>query len=71
MTQPTTNQWHPIETAPKDGTVIVLQFISGLLHEDRRAHWSDDAFGWMYEARLNEWDMVPHGWSVQYWRPIS
>lgn len=69
-------KFRPIEEAPKDGTMVMLQFVSGLLVENRRAYWTD-GFGWMYEASRSEWEtesefrLAPYGWLCQWWRPLE
>ena len=60
-----------LEDAPKDGTVIILQFVRGLIHHDRKAYWSGDAFGWMYEEWPHVFAPVPAGWMVQWWRYLT
>lgn len=69
-------EFRRIEEAPKDGTMVMLTFVRGLLSENRRAYWQE-GFGWWYEASREEWQtdsefrLVPNGWAVQWWRPLT
>ena len=70
------SNWKKIEEAPKDGTMVMLQLVRGLTHENRRAYWQD-GFGWWYEASREAWQtesefrLAPMGWLVQWWRPLE
>lgn len=52
------NEWMPIETAPKDGTVILLAYKTQVV-----AGWWSDA----KEARMSSGDLYP--WCFVYDRP--
>jgi hypothetical protein len=63
------SQWQPIETAPKDGTVILLSTCSlGVI----AAFWNgkDDLFKWTFldgqESPCNRISSVP----VEGWQPL-
>jgi hypothetical protein len=41
MTTKSNMEWQPIETAPKDGTVLILGIISPAVNLVRDGYWSD------------------------------
>lgn len=64
-------EWQPIETAPKDGTPVLLTIAGRPLEPDEDAHcavgrWSDDAWGeedWCMDAG-DFWSGATH------WMPL-
>lgn len=68
--------WQPIESAPKDGTTVLLFFPSGATDEDRYkiGFWSSEAADWFgSEAAshsLTEFGDQPSHWSMLS-RPLS
>jgi hypothetical protein len=60
------NPWQPIETAPMDGTLILL-FQSDSYNQSPEpitASW-DNSFGWMDNARGSWW-----GFDATHWMPL-
>ena len=54
--------WQPIETAPKDG-VLVLTYCNGQVIS---AYWSEDE-GWTVEIYgIEDWN----GWTPTHWTPL-
>lgn len=63
--------WQPIETAPKDGTTILLCCVGCVPHTGVY----DDALGWIdFDAddssRRKEWIDSCSRWSPIYWMPL-
>ena len=60
-------KWQPIETAPKDGTLVLLYVPSRGIRLARWRHgifdneWVDESFEW---ARYLEWDNPPTHWAL-------
>lgn len=55
------SEWQPIETAPKDGTQILIP--GGI------AYWRADVDGW-YTITAVEWPGLPVQWNVTHWMPL-
>jgi hypothetical protein len=53
-------EWQPIETAPKDGTLIIVP--GGL------AYWRNDE-GW-HTVTGEDWPGKPIRWEVTHWMPL-
>ena len=67
--QPTETRWQPIESAPKDGTQILV-WVVGIEPRPRIAYWSDRArhggsVGWF---GLQSQHFI--GLNVTYWMPL-
>jgi len=61
------NEWQPIETAPKDGTIIIVR--GGVAYwRERTSHW-DGAAGWWTIAGF-DWPGRPIQWEVTHWMPL-
>lgn len=61
----------PYAEAPKDGTVFIAQYVAGLQFENRRTKYGGDHLGWLYEARPDEFELAPSGWTFQWWFPAQ
>jgi hypothetical protein len=60
--------WQPIETAPKDGTVILYAGTTdGIIHWVTCGRWNED--GW-YEINLDYSDIHGHADYPMMWRPL-
>lgn len=58
--------WQPIETAPRDGTVIIVP--GGIAYwRERLNHWEGPA-GW-YTITGFDWPGRPILWDVTHWMP--
>lgn len=61
------SDWQPIETAPKDGTLVLLYVPSRGIRLARWRcgifdnEWVDESFEW---ARYLEWDNPPTHWAL-------
>jgi hypothetical protein len=55
--------WHPIATAPKDGSEIIVQLPGG----EARAFWCDDLKAWILSQPIHM--ERPHG--ATGWRPLA
>lgn len=69
-------EWQPIETAPKDGTVVEVRFARPWVHTDRRGETQDWCCKARYEARVfGGWKAADNGqsfsWEPTHWRPIA
>lgn len=67
------NGWHPIKTAPHDGTLVLVTGFSGYI---RHRRFVTAAY---YDAEyrpLSPWQSVTndslsdHGWEPTHWRPM-
>jgi hypothetical protein len=61
--------WLPIESAPRDGTVILGLEIQSLLGEDRirlPIHWEDDDWRLAWTCWADETD----GFNATHWMPL-
>jgi hypothetical protein len=62
------NNWQPIETAPKDGTKILVAFLAEDKYRVALVHWADedlfDEEGWDF-GLTTEYNKCVH-----YWQPI-
>lgn len=63
MTAPTDNGWMPIETAPKDGTLLLFaaEFDGPGDWRIKMGYWSDD---W------NDWSLWGASWKPTRWQPL-
>lgn len=64
------SKWQPIETAPKDGTPVLLgRFAPGCLLDGRVSvdKWSlpEDGRGWIGFGKFN-----PEYWPATHWMPL-
>ncbi|MET3929522.1 hypothetical protein ABIE51_001409 [Lysobacter sp. OAE881] len=57
--------WQPIETAPKDGTTIIIAYSLGGQHVET-AWW--DGEGWAYN--WHEYDGTSYVKDVTHWQPL-
>lgn len=58
------SDWQPIETAPKDGTMILAYEHDGLpIYRDTK--WQDG--GWLWAEIIDGYDA---GWSPSHWMPL-
>jgi hypothetical protein len=65
--------WHPIETAPRDGSSI-LAVVAGRHPECGKPYipavvWWDHEWGWM-EHEWGREDTDPHSWHLTHWMPL-
>jgi hypothetical protein len=61
------SEWREIETAPKDGTVIIVP--GGIAYwRERRNHWEGPG-GW-YTLTACDWPGRPIQWEVKVWQPL-
>lgn len=61
------NGWEPIETAPKDGTVVELMNDQNGLTD--RGHWCDYIKrGWSLTGIPGEWDQERGNGDMTHWR---
>ena len=59
--------WQPIESAPKDGTVIIVS--GGIAYwRERLNHWEGPS-GW-YTLTGCEYPGKPIQWNVTHWQPL-
>lgn len=63
--------WMPIETAPKDGTTILLCCVGKI----PQTGVFDDALGWIDfdsddDSRREEWIETRSQWSPTHWQPL-
>lgn len=59
--------WRPIETAPRDGTMILVH--GGIAHwRERNNHWEGPS-GW-YSLTGFDWPGRPIQWDVRHWMPF-
>jgi hypothetical protein len=63
------NNWQPLETAPKDKTVIVAfltQFFGKLIPESRYGYFDTDSGEWLFNDPYGDWRQrvihQPIGW---------
>lgn len=68
------NQWHPIETAPKDGTRLDLWCKLWRSHNDTwmyqrftDCYWND--YKYIDNARA-QWENMSDGWHPTHWMPL-
>ena len=61
------NDWHPISTAPRDGTVIDLWFAGEWNRRMTDAYWSDNLGAWVIEARGCSYLDSP---TITHWKPL-
>ena len=62
------NEWQPIETAPKDRTMVVLIGVTeGNGFTGGRPYRSDPWCGWFSDG---EWQRWPHPWPPTHWMPL-
>jgi hypothetical protein len=64
------NEWHPIETAPKDGTPVILFFPNNYWRTDlpvALGFGSED--GW-YEGEADSHSMTAFGSQPTHWMPL-
>lgn len=59
--------WQPIETAPRDGTVIDLWFAGQWNQRMTDAYWSDNIGAWVIEARGCSFLDSP---TITHWKPL-
>jgi hypothetical protein len=69
MTTPDANGWLPIETAPKDGTLVLLFSPKGSQRVVCTGEFSRDWNTWM--AVPGGWPRVPTHWQSLPKRPVS
>ena len=63
--------WHPIETAPKDGTVIDLWFVNGFRIPN--CQWNLVSNSWAYYSLNGQWtalDVDGAETELTHWRPV-
>lgn len=63
----TQGEWKPIETAPRDGTVIdIWAVIPGTDYSDRHenVHWDR---AWI---NYGDWNISNDGWEATHWMPL-
>ena len=72
-------EWQPIETAPKDGTRIILYFprtdivIGGSWQEVRDGDWESGYhywFEWKVDDKLFFMEDDPDWWNPTHWMPL-
>jgi hypothetical protein len=72
-------EWQPIETAPKDGTVVLLCRVTGRRGpEVHPGAWCPDEVGdgdypWLFWEKLNASQVKPNGWDADiptHWMPL-
>lgn len=57
--------WQPIETAPKDGTSILVA-----VYEESGDYWGEDIVAW---NPTNGWDSAGYDWDhsqITHWMPL-
>jgi len=67
MSDATSRDWRPIESAPRDGTWIAALYSNNLYYEPVIVHWDDDAgpYSWVgrenaySEGRISLWAPIP------------
>ena len=73
------SSWQPIETAPKDGTIILLCRTTGKREpEVYPGAWCPDEteeaeYPWLFWERLNKQQVKPNGWAdgiPTHWMPL-
>jgi hypothetical protein len=60
--------WQPIETAPRDGTQVLL-----IARYPTNVAWSDQYHSWWYTRAVTEdvhWARWPHSFLPTHWRPL-
>ena len=61
-------EWQPIETAPKDGTVVLVWYNNGIKDHSplsshvRKAAWIDDAEFWQIDGVGGNIEHIPTHW---------
>ncbi len=61
--------WQPIETAPKDGTFVLVYLAETYAHTTQQicvAVWDDDLEDWMTDQLDGGWDFV----APSHWMPL-
>ena len=63
------SDWQLIETAPKDGTWILLYGSLYVEPHARVGFWSDDGPDW-YDSEAAPRSLTDFGWSPTHWMPF-
>lgn len=65
-------EWQPIETAPKDGTLILVFYPE--LHGYNRyslRYWSTGDWGQVSEAWSDQWRQIQPNHTPSFWAPLT